>query len=216
MQDYITITGMVLKTELIGEYDKRVVILTKEKGKISTFAKGCRRPGSRLMAVANPFSFGEFKLFAGKSSYNILEANISNYFEELRKDFESTYYGMYFLEIADYYTRENLDGVDMLRLLYQTMRALTHEKYNKLFLRCVFEIRAIVISGEYPGVPAKTPWKESTLYAMNYIEHTGIEKLYAFEVSEEVLKELRQIAEILCKRFMDRRFLSLEIIDSLP
>ena len=35
------------------------------------------------------------------------EAEISNYFEDLRADFIGAYYGMYFLEICDYYTREN-------------------------------------------------------------------------------------------------------------
>ena len=32
MQDFTTVTGIVIKTEPISEYDKRVVILTKEKG----------------------------------------------------------------------------------------------------------------------------------------------------------------------------------------
>ena len=122
MQDFTTVTGIVIKTEPISEYDKRVVILTKEKGKISAFAKGCRKPGNRLMAAANPFSFGEFRLYAGKSSYNIMEANIKNYFDALRRDFDAAYMGMYFLEVSDYYTRENLDALELLRLLYQSLR----------------------------------------------------------------------------------------------
>ena len=97
MQEYTQITGMVLKAEPIGEYDRRIVILTKEKGKISAFARGARKQGSRLLAATNPFSFGEFKLYAGRSSYNVMEASISNYFEGLREDFEGAYYGMYFL-----------------------------------------------------------------------------------------------------------------------
>ena len=109
MQDYTEITGMVLKVEPMGEYDKRVVILTKEKGKISAFARGARKQGSRLLAATSPFSFGEFKIYAGRNSYSIMEASISNYFEGLREDFEGAYYGMYFLELMDYYTRENSD-----------------------------------------------------------------------------------------------------------
>ena len=105
MQDLTEITGMVLKAEPIGEYDRRVVILTKEKGKISAFAKGSRRPNSKMLAATNPFSFGVFRLYAGKSSYNIVDIEISNYFEGLREDFEGAYFGMYFLEVMDYYTR---------------------------------------------------------------------------------------------------------------
>lgn len=213
MQDFTTVTGIVIKTEPISEYDKRVVILTKEKGKISAFAKGCRKPGSRLMAAANPFSFGEFRLYAGKSSYNIMEATIKNYFDALRRDFDAAYMGMYFLEVADYYTRENLDATQLLRLLYQSLRALESGKYDNGFIRMVFEIKSIVINGEFPGIPDHKTYLEDTNYALSYIEKSTIEKLFSFEVSEEVLTELKQIAKIYCNRFHDRRFASLDIIE---
>ncbi len=213
MQDFTTVTGIVIKTEPIMEYDKRVVILTKEKGKISAFAKGCRKPGNRLMAAANPFSFGEFRLYAGKSSYNIMEANIKNYFDALRKDFDAAYMGMYFLEVADYYTRENLDATELLRLLYQSLRALESGKYDNAFVRMIFEIKSIVINGEFPGIPEQKKYLDDTAYALSYIEKSTIEKLFSFDVSKEVLSEMIQIAKIYCNRFFDKRFASLDIIE---
>ena len=213
MQDFTTVTGIVIKTEPIMEYDKRVVILTKEKGKISAFAKGCRKPGNRLMAAANPFSFGEFRLYAGKSSYNIMEANIKNYFDALRKDFDAAYMGMYFLEVADYYTRENLDATELLRLLYQSLRALESGKYDNTFVRMIFEIKSIVINGEFPGMPKQKKYLDDTAYALSYIEKSTIEKLFSFDVSKEVLSEMIQIAKIYCNRFFDKRFASLDIIE---
>lgn len=214
MQDFVMVTGMVISQLPVGEYDRRVCILTKEKGKISAFAKGARRSGSRFMAATSPFSFGQFKLYEGRNSYNIAEVSVSHYFEELRTDYIGAYYGMYFLEVADYYTRENNDEREMLKLLYQSIRALSHPAIPNALVRCVYELKAIQINGEYPGVPPGE-WKESTLYALRFIETTEAGKLYTFAVTEEVLDELRKIAESYRRRFMDRQFKSLEILESL-
>ncbi len=215
MQEFTEITGMVLKAEPIGEYDRRVVILTKEKGKISAFAKGARRPNSRLLAATNPFSFGMFKLYVGRSAYNIADVSISNYFEGLREDFEGAYYGMYFLEVMDYYTRENNDEKEMLKLLYQSLRALMHESLNNALVRYIFEMKAMVLNGEFPGMPTEGVWEESTRYAVSYIMDSGIEKLYTFTVTPSVLAQLKKIADDYRRRFVDRTFKSLEIVDNL-
>lgn len=215
MQEYIQITGMVLKAEPIGEYDRRVVILTREKGKISAFARGARKQNSRLLAATNPFSFGEFKLYAGRSSYTVMDASISNYFEGLREDFEGAYYGMYFLEVTDYYARENNDEKEMLKLLYQSLRAVLHKGIPNKLIRCIFEMKAMVVNGEFPGMPSEGTWDGSTAYAVSYIMNSSIEKLYTFTVRENVLEEMRTISGVYRRRYLDRTFKSLEIVDNL-
>ena len=154
MNQSVTVTGMILSATPIGEYDKRIVILTKEKGKISAFAKGARRQNNPLMGVTNPFSFGEFILYEGRNSYNVMQASISNYFMELSTDYEGAYYGFYFMEIADYYTKEYNDEKQMLKLLYQTMRALTSGKINRELVRYIFELKALAVNGEAPELSA--------------------------------------------------------------
>ena len=152
MSQLVTVTGMVISATPIGEYDKRVVILTKEKGKLSAFAKGARRPVSPLAGVTAPCAFGMFTLYEGRTSNTIHSAEISNYFAELRTDVEAAYYAFYFLEFADYYTREANDEREMLKLLYQTMRALTKRTVPLRLVRYIFELKAVSVSGEGPQV----------------------------------------------------------------
>ena len=244
MNQTITVTGMILSATPIGDYDKRVVILTKEKGKISAFAKGARRQNSPLMGVTNPFCFGEFELYEGRSSHNVMQAHISNFFMELSTDFEGAYYGFYFMEIAEYYTKEYDDEKQMLKLLYQTMRALVSGKINRELVRYIYELKTLVIQGEFPEVfrcancgvddrhmvfssanhglicsecigiaPDGIGICESTLYALQYIVASSIEKLYTFAVSDEVLGELRMVMRRYMESHVDKKFKSLEILE---
>lgn len=147
-----TVTGMVLSAMPVGDFDKRLVILTKQIGKISAFAKGARRPNSALLACSQPFAFGEFSLYAGKSSYNIISAEISNYFGELREDFDALCYGFYFCEFADYLTKENNDEKNILKLLYQSLRVLTRKSIDPQLIRAIFELKIMSLNGETPQV----------------------------------------------------------------
>ena len=55
MVQNIEVHGIILDTSLIKEYDKRLVILTSELGKITVFANGVRRKNSMLTAVSQKF-----------------------------------------------------------------------------------------------------------------------------------------------------------------
>ena len=215
MQESLYVTGIVLKQTPFGEYDRRVCLLTRAKGKITAFARGARKPGNRLAAATNPFAFGSFRLYEGRNSYTISEAEIRNYFPELMTDYVGACYGMYFAEVADFYCRENNDEKEMMKLVYQSLRALCAPALPNELVRSIFELKAIVVNGEYPGVPEERKLEESTRYALNYIAESSVEKLYTFTVSDKVLAELSQIASEYRKRFMDRSFKSLEILKTL-
>lgn len=236
---------MILSAVPAGEYDKRVVILTTERGKISAFARGARRPNSPLAGVTSPFTFGEITLYEGRTSYTMVQAEISNYFTELRADMEAVYYGCYFLEFADFYTRENNDEKEMLKLLYQSLRALTNRKIPRELVRYIFELKAVSVSGEapevfacvecgsaenltafdsgrggclcgscFPGARHAACLSPSTLYTLQYIVSSPVEKLYTFTVSEQVQKELRETAADYLKVYVNRKFKSLEVLES--
>lgn len=173
LQD-LTVTGMILSVQPIGEYDRRVVLLTKEKGKFSAFAKGARRQGSSLLAATAPFCFGRFTIHEGRNSYTVRQAEIQNYFESLRMDLEGAWYGMYFLEIADFYGRENNDESQMLNLLFVTLKALEKNQVDRALIRNIFDLRAMVFSGEYPDFFQCMKCGESERLASFFITRDGV------------------------------------------
>ena len=225
MQDYIWVTGIILKQSPVGEYDRRISLLTKEKGKVAAFARGARKPGNRLAAATNPFSFGSFRLYEGRNAYTLAEADIRNYFEELRSDYIGACYGMYFAEVTDFCTRECNDEREMMKLLYQSLRALCAAALPNPLVRCVFECRAMAVNGEFPGEFTREALEgilgggmpeDSTLYALYYITSSPLEKLYTFKVAEAVLGQLQAVAGRYMKRFAgQQQFKSLEVLQTL-
>lgn len=243
MGQTVVLTGMVLNAMPIGDYDKRITILTRERGKITAFARGARRPNSQLLAATNPFSFGEFEAFEGRSSYTVAKVSIKNYFRELTNDFDVAYYGFYFLEFADYYCQENNDEREMLKLLYQSLRALESTSFDNRLVRLIFELKAMSINGEGPNVFSCLSCKkkeklqyfsverggtlcsecgpkehaihmdESTSYTMQYIISARVEKLYTFTVTEHVMAQLQMIMKKYVQRYLNHTFKSLKIIE---
>ena len=151
MRETVTLTGMVLLSAPSGDYDRRLVLLTRERGKITAFSHGARKQGNPLMAASRPFCFGNFSLYEGRNAYNLQSAQITNYFDGLSTDMEAACYGSYFLETAAYFAQENL-----LKLLYQSLRALLRPALPNRLVRRIFELKSMVINGEYtqdPPVP---------------------------------------------------------------
>lgn len=210
----IELTGMVISAGPVSDYNKRLVILTGEAGRITAFARGARKPGNRFMGNTEPFSFGRFKLIKGKDAYTLVEANISRHFEELRLDYDATVYGSYFLEIAEYYTRENMEAYEELNLIYASLLALVNSKFDRRLVRAIYEIKSLVIAGEFPGIPNDRAYSETARYATEYICTKPIKELYSFAVSDEVLPELEHIGNTLIKQITGQRFKSLDLLMS--
>lgn len=152
MTESITVTGIILSAQPIGEYDRRIVLLTKEKGKISAFAKGARRPTAALLGCSQPFVFGRFTLYEGRTSYTLQSAEVENYFAKLREDLETVYYGVYFCEFAEAVTREGLPAKEELKVLYRSLGALLKRSIGTELVRAVFELKMLSVCGISPQV----------------------------------------------------------------
>ena len=218
MADEIEVSGVVVSCMPIGEYDKRVVIITAELGRIHAFARGARRTNSKLLAGTDPLTFGTFKLISGKNAYTLVEVKIVNYFDELKKDIDRVYYGFYFLELASYFSRENIGEKNLINLIYMAFKAL-EAKVDKLtpeFIKAIFEWKIFQIEGIMPsideGIFLGKKLKPSTVYAIKMIAVTDITKLFSFDLEAESKREFIKLAEEYRDLNTDIQFKSLEMI----
>ena len=243
MRDKIELTGMVLSSTLVGDYDKRLVILTKERGKITAFAKGARKPNSPFLGISEPFNFGKFVLLEGYDAYRLIGGDIKEYFLDVKNDIEGICYGTYFCDVLEYLCVEGIGDSNILNLLYVSLKALGKMEIPNPLIRRIFELKVLVYDGEalaafscvkcgkdevvafYPtgnGLVCKKCMtsdmfaiSETAVYTLQYIISTSLDKLYTFQLSEEIWLEVDNVIGRYFARQVPRKFNSLEILSSL-
>lgn len=218
MNGEVEVKGVILSSMPIGEYDKRIVILTDKYGKIHAFARSARKIHSRLLAGTEPLTFGSFKIFSGKNAYNLSEVSIIDFFTELKSDLDKLFYGYYVLEFAAYFARENMEATNMLRLIYVTLKAFTKERKDQPmdFMKAVYEWKFFSLEGLMPdyneGMICGIKISDTMKYTLNFIVKSEMTKLFDFTLKEKEMEEFIKLADLYHKIHIDKKFHSLEMI----
>lgn len=214
--------AIVLHEMPIGDYDKRLILLTKEAGKITAFVKGARRPNNKMLAVTQIFAYGDFVLGQGKNSYSVYQATLIDAFHRLRMDVEDMTYGMYMLEFTDFVAKEEEDNRTLMQWLLISLKVLEQQHIGPRLAMRIFELKAMsiigftpwlsdcvvchneavtsfspesggVICGEGHGIRDLVRLHPGTLYAMGHILSQPMKGVYAFELAQRELSELEAI-----------------------
>ena len=75
----------------------------------------------------------------------------------------------------------------------------------------------MVYSGECPQTFEQfSDWNlnPSTLYALQYVTASPVEKLYTFTLTDEVLQEYIRVVSAMREQYVERKFKSFEILET--
>lgn len=149
---YVKDVGIVIKEVNIGEADKLITLITKHHGKIQAFAKGSKRPRSKLTAGTQLLSFGNYLLFKGKTSYSVNNCELLDSFYEIRNDVVKLTYVAHMIDILSDAIQENQPARKILKLFLNTLHILARKNRDPRLIKGIFEIRILSLLGFAPFV----------------------------------------------------------------
>lgn len=124
----IRLKGIVVGSAYQGEYGRRLKLITDGLGRITVFAQGAAKAGSKLIGAVRPFTCAEFELAKGKNAYNLRGVKVIESFDGIALDPDVYAYASYVLETAEYFSAEGMDireAKNLLNLVYVTLKALS-------------------------------------------------------------------------------------------
>ena len=146
--------GIIIAENFVNDYDKMLVMLTPNLGKISCSAKGARKTKSPLLAATQFLCFGEYILYKNPTNdvYSINSCDIIEVFYNIRIDLEKLEKVSEVTKIIQKVTTENEDNYKILQLYLNTLYVISEKDKNMDLVISTFKMRLLAILGLAPNI----------------------------------------------------------------
>jgi hypothetical protein len=144
---YINVHAIVLRAEKTSETDKRLVLYTREKGRLFASVKGIGLPKSRLAPAAEPAVLARFRLWteSDKPFVRVTGGAVETAVPFLRKDWARQMTAFFLCEWMEMLTPLGLPHPEKFDLLKKALSGL--EKFDDVFVRLAYVTQFLEIAG---------------------------------------------------------------------
>ena len=133
-----------------------LTVFSPEFGKLSVLAKGCRKPKSRFLHVAQLFSHCGFELIRYKEIYIIKQADIYNAFYSISNDMIRLAHATYILNLTEEVVTEGEENHRIFNLLTGVLDFLSRSDIKPEEVTPVYELKLISLVGYQPELDGCT------------------------------------------------------------
>ncbi len=191
------ITAIVLSRRDIGEYDRRLSLLTKEKGKLYAVARGVRKAKSKNAGITEPLTVFRTSIAFGKTTNYIAQTQPILSFSEIRKDFFKLNSALAWLETIDEVTHTGENTQNLFDFCLFVLNYIQSLK-NPLSALCWGDLQLMRYCGYSPNFEiddesAKSAKKHKISPRTGGILNQNESAIDEFEISIEVLIALQKI-----------------------
>ncbi|MDD5680679.1 MAG: DNA repair protein RecO [Candidatus Omnitrophica bacterium] len=146
-----TTDAIILRERDLRETSVLVTFYTRDFGKIRGLLKGVRGPKGPLGYQIQPFTLNKIVFYESKKAdiHIVSQCDLTDFFEDIRKDIVKTGYAYYFVELVDALTESNEKSIEVFDLLLNSLNLLKTGASPKRVAR-ILEIKLLAISGVMP------------------------------------------------------------------
>jgi len=144
----------------MGEADRLLTVMTRDRGKVTLLAKGVRRPASRKAGHIEPFTHVQLLVARGKSLDLVTQAETVAAYRPLRDDLLRSAAASYVVEMLDRFSPDEAGGPAAYALLCETLARLCVVPAPDVVLR-YYDLRLLEIMGYRPQLHTCVVGKET-------------------------------------------------------
>lgn len=144
--------GLVIKENNVGESDRVVQVLTRDKGLLSAFVSGARKPKSKNAAATALLCYSHFTLTQTKDTYRITESEAIDVFFDIRTDIEKLSLAQYICELCQVMVPYGVEGEEFLRLALNSLHFIAKGTMDIYLIKAVCELRMMAVAGFMPDL----------------------------------------------------------------
>ena len=145
-----TTQGIILRETNYKEADKILTVLTRDFGKKTVKAAGCRRKNNRLAAASQLLVYSELTLRQRGEYLTLSEADPLMQFWSVRQDLELLALASYFAEVTEASALPGEECPELLSLLLNGLYALDVLDKPRALIKAAFELRMLCLTGYEP------------------------------------------------------------------
>lgn len=151
---HITTDAIVLRERAADDFDSVLTLLTKERGVITAYARGAKKPRGSLTVSAALLSYSCFVLFSSRDRFSVDKADLTRAFMGIRGDLEKLALASYFCELTAEIAPHEQAAEEYLRLLLNSLHLLDKGLRTREFVKPVYELRLMTMAGYMPSLVA--------------------------------------------------------------
>ncbi len=145
-------TGVVLRTQKLGEADRIITMFTHGRGILRAVAKGVRRTSSKFGARLEPFMVAELQCYEGRTLDTITQAStLGAYGPKITADYD-TFRAAHVIAETGEKVGEGDPSPKQFALLVGALRTLAARNIDPGLVRDGYLLRAMSLAGWTPGL----------------------------------------------------------------